>query len=68
MLQNVVTPGNVMDEEARSAQSPYDLFELRRRQARAHAGMATRIFSFTGGKVNFESLGIGSPSLRRLSK
>jgi hypothetical protein len=68
MFKDVVTSGSVMDEESCSAQGADDFLGTYSGKVPTHAGMATRIFSLTGFAENFGSEGIGSPSLRRLSK
>ncbi len=62
-LQSFVPDGTGQDDESAS------LVLLERFLGRlAHAGIATLIFSFTGSETNFGSLGIASPSLRKLSR
>lgn len=68
MLENIMAARGVMDEEACFTESPQNFPGLRSGQALAHAGMATLIFSLTGSAVSLGSLGIGSPSLRKLSR
>jgi hypothetical protein len=63
-----MTSRSVVDEEPCPAKRLQNLLGLDRGQALTYAGIATLIFSFTGSETNFGSLGMASPSLRKLSR
>ena len=69
MLENIVRPCAVMKKKTSAFKRPENFPELERGEALTHAeSKPTVMYSLTGSVGISLSLGIGSPSLRRLSR
>lgn len=69
VFEDTVTSCTVMNKEARPLQDAKNFLRLQSRKTGGHTGSrATLISSLTGSRGSFLSGGIGSPSLRKLSR
>ena len=68
MFQDMVAAAAVMNKKTCSLQGTKDNLRLESRQAVHAISRATFIFSFTGSWERLMSDGMGSPSLRKLSR